>query len=128
MTENSTIDVESAQRVTALEQAFRRLARGVPGMTIEVVGHMRGHRKLVHPVAGFHVRLEPRDGSGGVELYVSASYAELTRWADAGALRERFNVQLTDGFGWGDSVFPDARGLAHDLLGYMQFNLDVAAR
>lgn len=116
------------QRITELERAFRSFEKSNPGLSVEVVGRVAGQAELVHPVAGFHVRLEPRDGSGGVELYVSASYAELTRWADAGALRERFNVQLTDGFGWGDSVFPDARGLAHDLLGYMQFNLDVAAR
>ena len=116
------------QRITELERAFRSFEKSNPGLSVEVVGRVAGQAELVHPVAGFHVRLEPRDGSGGVELYVSASYAELTRWADAGAMRERFNVQLTDGFGWGDSVFPDARGLAHDLLGYMQFNLAVAAR
>ncbi|HSJ15373.1 MAG TPA: hypothetical protein VK939_13210 [Longimicrobiales bacterium] len=116
------------QRITELERAFRDFEKTNPGLSVEVVGHVAGHDELVHPVAGFHVRLEPDDGGGGVELYVSASYAELTRWAGAGALREQFNVQLTDGFGWGDSVFPTAHGLAHDLLGYMQFNLDVAAR
>jgi hypothetical protein len=113
------------QRINELESAFRDFERTIPGLRVEVVGRVAGQDNLVHPVAGFHVRLE--EESGGVELYVSASYAELTRWADAGALRERFNVQLTDGFGWGESLFPDAQGLAHDLLGYMQFNLDVAA-
>lgn len=116
------------QRITELEQAFREFESTNPGMSVEVVGRVAGQDDLVHPVAGFHVRIEPRDGSGGVELYVSGSYAELTRWAEAGALRERFNVQLTDGFGWGESVYPTARGLAHDLLGYMQFHLDVAVR
>lgn len=126
MTENSTIDVESAQRVTALEQSFRRLARGVPGMTIEVVGHMRGHRKLVHPVAGFTVRLQ--DETAGATLYVSSSYGELTLWRgpqmDGGAMRERFTVRLSEAFQWGDSEYPAADPLAADLLGYLQFNLD----
>jgi hypothetical protein len=116
------------QRITELERAFRSFEKSNPGLTVEVVGHVAGQEDLVHPVAGFHVRLAPEDGDGGVELYVSASYAELTRWAEAGAIRERFNVQLTEGFGWGESVFPTAAGLAHDLLGYMLFNLDVAAR
>jgi hypothetical protein len=29
------------------------------------------------------------------------------------------------GFGWGDSMFPSAQELAHDLFAYMQFNLDA---
>ena len=119
---------QTAQRMTELAGAFRAFTERVPGLEVEVVGHVAGERELVHPVAGFHVRLETADGIGGVELYVSVSYAELTRWGDAGAIRERFQVDLSEEFCWGESAFPTAEGLAHDLLAYMQFNLDVAAR
>ena len=116
-----------AQRMTELAEAFRAFQATVPGLTVEVVGHLAGDQDVVHPVAGFHVRIPEEGGAGGVELYVSAHYAELTRWGDAGAVRERFIVLLEDAFEWGDSVFPDAAGLAHDLLAYMQFNLDALA-
>lgn len=119
---------QTAQRMTELADAFRAFQRSVPGLTVEVVGHVAGEAELVHPVAGFHVRLPGQEGVGGIQLYISASYAELIRWGDAGAIRERFNVQLSDEFGWGDSVFPHAEGLAHDLLAYLQFNLDVVTR
>lgn len=128
MSENMTIDQVSAHRVTELEHAFRELAKGVPGMSVEVVGHMRGQRRLVHPVAGFTVRLQDREAGAGASLYVSAAYGELTLWrdadADGGALRERFNVRLADSFVWGDSEYPSAEPLAADLLGYLQFNYD----
>ncbi len=128
MSDNVTVDRVGAERVTALEHAFRALAKDVPDMTVEVVGHVRGHRRLVHPVAGFTVRLQDRAAGAGAALYVSSAYGELTLWRDAdgdgGALRERFNVRLGDSFVWGDSEYPDAEPLAADLLGYLQFNFD----
>lgn len=114
--------------MTELEGAFRAYASTVPGLTVEVVGRVTSHEDLVHPVAGFHVRIPAADGVGGVQLYVSANYAELTRWGDGGAIRERFKVQLQDEYAWGDSAYPDADALAHDLLAYMQFTLDAVAR
>jgi hypothetical protein len=126
------VSIESlAERVTLLEEAFRRFAGTRPELTVDVVGRVSGHGELVHPLAGFTVRME-RAGSGGVALYVTAGYGELTRWrrpglSAAGALRERFRVRLVDAFGWGESVFPDAESLAHALIGYMQYNLDAVA-
>lgn len=118
----------AARRMTELAEAFRAFEPTVPGLSVEVVGRMAGAEHLVHPVAGFHVWLEEPADEGGVSLYVSGSYAELTRWGDSGAIRERFTVQLDEEFAWGDSVYSTARELAHDLLGYLQFNLDVIAR
>jgi hypothetical protein len=116
-----------ATRVTELERAFRHLSDSVPGLAVDVVGHMSHDHTLVHPVAGFRVKLQHEGENAGVSLYVSASYAELTRWpADGGAMRERFNVKLSEGFVWGDSSFDQANELAQELLGYMQFNLDTA--
>ena len=122
------MDVQAvATRVTELEQAFQHLSDNVPGLGVDVVGHMSNNRSLVHPVAGFRVKLQHEGENAGVSLYVSANYAEMTRWpTDGGTLRERFNVRLSDGFIWGDSDFDDARELAQELLGYMQFNLDAA--
>ncbi len=121
----------TAARITALEREFRELSKRVPGLDVEVVGRPAADETLVHPTAGFEVRLEPRGASAGVSLYVSSAYGELKRWRRTdgmeGAARERFSVSLTDGFSWGDSVYPDAVGLAQNLLGYMQFNLDVTA-
>lgn len=116
----------AAQQITELAQAFRGFSERVPGLVVEVVGHVAGNRRYVHPVAGFHVRL-PVEGTTGVSLYVSSRYAELVRWRDgAGALRERFDVSIDDpGYGWGGSTYPTAHELAHDLLAYMQFNLDA---
>jgi hypothetical protein len=87
---------------------------------------MAGNQQYVHPVAGFHVRMTGEAGTG-ISLYVSARYGELVRWRQgAGALRERFSVHIDEpGFGWGDSMFPSAQELAHDLFAYMQFNLDA---
>lgn len=121
---------EVAERVTRLERAFRVLAEHVPGLATDVVGHMSTDRSLVHPVAGFQVKLQNEDGGGRVHLYISANYAELTRWpgpddAHTGARRERFNVRLSEGYEWGESSFDDPAELAQELLGYMQFNLDV---
>lgn len=116
-----------AQRMTDLAEAFRAFRSSVPGLTVEVVGHMNVDGDLVHPVAGFHVRMPDADGAGGIQLYVSANYGELIRWGDAGAVRERFNVQLESGYCWGETEFPDAASLAHDVIAYMQFNLDVLA-
>jgi hypothetical protein len=123
------MDVQAvATRVTELEQAFQLLSDTVPGLTVDVVGHMSNNRLLVHPVAGFRVKLQHEGENAGVSLYVSASYAELTRWpADGGALRERFNVRISEGFVWGESSFDHATELAQELLGYMQFNLDAVS-
>jgi hypothetical protein len=116
----------AARQITELAQAFRRFATSVPGLQVEVVGHLAGSRQYVHPVAGFHVRL-PGEGGAGVELYVSSRYGELVRWRPGvGTLRERFDVHIDEpGYGWGDSTFPTADELAHDLVAYMQFNLDA---
>ncbi|MGH7461213.1 MAG: hypothetical protein ACREMA_09325 [Longimicrobiales bacterium] len=121
------MDVQAvATRVTELEQAFQHLSDTVPGLAVDVVGHMSNNSALVHPIAGFRVDLQHEGENAGVVLYISASYAELTRWAgDGGALRERFNVRLSDGFFWGESSFDDPAELAQELLGYMQFNLDA---
>lgn len=122
---------EVAGRMTGLEQAFRSLEHTVPGLQVDVIGHMSTNRKLVHPVAGFQVKLQHDSDSAGVLLYVSSSYAELTRWPatdgnePTGAVRERFNVRLTDGLVWGETEFDSPEQLAHELLGYMQFNLDA---
>lgn len=115
-----------AQRMTELAEAFRAFEATVPELTVEVVGHLTHDGGLVHPVAGFHVRLDLAHAAGGVSLYISSNYAELTRWGDAGALRERFAVQLGEEFVWGDSAYGSAEDLAHDLLAYLQFNLDAA--
>jgi hypothetical protein len=123
---NSWTADRASRQMTELAGAFRSFSSSVPGLTLEVVGHVAGNRQLVHPVAGFHVRLN--EGSeAGVSLYVSSKYAELVRWKPgAGALRERFEVSLDDeGYGWNDTLFPTARDLAHDLVAYMQFNLDA---
>ncbi len=128
MTETATIDRSGAHRVTALERAFRTLARDVPGMSVDVVGHVRGQRRLVHPVAGFTVRLDDAASDAGASLYVSAAYGELSLWrngsGDGLSAKEEFNVRLNEGFVWGDSEYPDATPLAADLLGYLQFNMD----
>lgn len=122
---------EVASRVTELEQAFQELSLIVPGLAVDVVGHMSNDRSLVHPVAGFQVKLQHEDDGPGVSLYVSANYAELRRWPviddndGAGATRERFNVRLSHGYVWGESSFEDPSELAQELLGYMQFNLDA---
>ena len=123
------MDIQAvAGRMTELKRAFERLSRQVPDLRVEVVGHMSNDRSLVHPVAGFQVKLQHEGENAGVVLYVSASYAELTRWpTDGGAMRERFNVKLSEGFVWGESSFDEAHELASELLGYMQFNLDTVS-
>jgi hypothetical protein len=123
------MDIQAvAGRMTELKRAFERLSGHVPDLQVEIVGHMSTNRALVHPVAGFQVKLQHEGENAGVLLYVSASYAELTRWpADGGALRERFNVRLSEGFVWGESSFDEADQLASELLGYMQFNLDTVS-
>ena len=123
------MDVQAvAARVTELKQAFQQMSATVPGLTVDVVGHMSNNRALVHPVAGFRVKLQHEGENAGVLLYVSASYAELTRWpADGGALRERVNVRLSEGLVWGAAKFDHGIELAQELLGYMQFNLDVVS-
>jgi hypothetical protein len=117
-----------AERITSLEDAFRGYAAGAVDLAVEVVGHVSGSDALVHPAAGFTVRME-RAG-GGVSLYITAGYGELTRWRGpgltaAGALRERFRVDLLDAYSWGDTVFPSAEELVHALVGYMHYNLDT---
>lgn len=116
----------AARQITELAHAFGGFAQNVPGLRVDVVGHLSGSRQYVHPVAGFHVRL-PGENGMGISLYVSSRYAELVRWHPTrGALRERFDVELDGvGYGWGDSTFPTAYALAHDLIAYMQFNLDA---
>ena len=125
-----------AERMTFLATAFRDFAKKVPGMRVDVVGYMADSDTLIHPVAGFEVRLQ-REGTGaGVSLYISASYAELTRWTDkamelrdGGAMRERFDVDFEEeDYQWGDSAFEEPQQLAHELLGYMQFNLDAISK
>ena len=123
---------EVAGRVTELEHEFERLSAHVPGLEVDIVGHMSNDRSLVHPIAGFSVKLQHADAGAGVTLYVSANYAELTRWPapddpQGGGMRERFNVRLSEGFLWGDTSFDDPAELAHELLGYMQFNLDAVS-
>ena len=65
--------------------------------------------------------------SGGVELRVSAESATLTSWAgaDTAALGARHQTQplgldLTAGFQWAATVFPDAPSLARALVGRME--------
>jgi hypothetical protein len=115
----------AARQMTELAKAFKEFQSSVAGLEVEIVGHVAGNRQYVHPVAGFHVRLAGDTGTG-ISLYVSSRYAELVKWRPgSGALRERFDVSLDDpGYGWGESTFPTARELAHDLVAYMQFNLD----
>lgn len=123
--ESAGVDTAS-QQITELAHAFREYSENVPGLKVDVVGHIAGNQQYVHPVAGFHVRMTGEAGTG-ISLYVSARYGELVRWRQgAGALRERFSVHIDEpGFGWGDSMFPSAQELAHDLFAYMQFNLDA---
>ena len=125
-TAESTIVDTASRQITELADAFREYSQHVPGLKVDVVGHMAGNQQYVHPVAGFHVRMNGEDGTG-ISLYVSSRYGELVRWRPgAGALRERFTVHIDEpGFGWGDSMFPSAQELAHDLFAYMQFNLDA---
>ena len=118
-----------AAHITDLERAFRDLTRTVPGLSVAVVGHVTEDDTLVHPVAGFEVRLQQGPNEPGVSLYASLNYGELRTWS-AGRTsprREVFNVRLTDEFCWGESVFETAEELAQELLGYMQFNLDAVA-
>ena len=122
-----------AERMTFLASAFRNFAATVPGLRVDVVGYMADSKTMIHPVAGFEVRLQREKGGAGVSLYISASYAELTSWTSkgaelrkGGALRERFDVDFEeDDYQWGDSSFEEPEQLAHELLGYMQFNLDA---
>jgi hypothetical protein len=125
---NWTADT-AARQITDLAHAFRAFSRNVPGLRVEIVGNVAQNRQYVHPVAGFHVRMEGEGGTG-ISLYVSSRYAELVRWRPgAGALRERFAVQMEDpGYGWGGSSYPTAEELAHDLVAYIQFNLDALSR
>lgn len=121
--------------MTYLASAFRSFAEKVPGLRVDVVGYMADSDTLIHPVAGFEVRLQREKAGAGVSLYISASYAELTRWTakgkelkTGGALRERFDVDFEEeDYQWGESSFDDPQQLAHELLGYMQFNLDAVA-
>ncbi|MEO7672204.1 MAG: hypothetical protein ABIV28_08265 [Longimicrobiales bacterium] len=120
---------DAAYRVTELERAFREYAERVPGLSVEVMGRVAGKEEQVHPVAGFEVQLKRGNGQG-VRLYVSGNYGELIRaragWG-GGSVREKFEVRLEEEYGWGDSVFPTPELLVHDLLGYMQFQLDAVA-
>lgn len=117
--------------MTQLADAFRDLTESAPGLRVDVVGYMADSNTLIHPVAGFEVRLQ-RDNGAGVSLYISASYAELTSWTGKSnelktgrAVRERFNVHFGEEYEWGGSAFEFPDELASGLLGYMQFNLDA---
>jgi hypothetical protein len=122
-----------AERMTFLASAFRSFAKSVPGLRVDVVGYLADNESMIHPVAGFEVRLQRENGGAGVSLYISASYAELTRWTSkgtelrqGGATRERFDVDFEEeDYQWGESSFEEPAELAHELLGYMQFNLDA---
>ena len=119
-----------SERMTYLATAFRTFANTVPGLRVDVVGYMADSDTMIHPVAGFEVRLQREKEGAGVSLYVSATYAELTRWSahGRGARRERFDVDLEEeDYQWGDSSFEEPDQLAHELLGYMQFNLDAVS-
>ena len=125
-----------SERMTFLASAFRAFATKVPGLRVDVVGHMADSETLIHPVAGFEVRLQREKAGAGVSLYISATYAELTSWTSkgteleqGGALRERFDVDFEEeDYQWGDSAFEEPQELAHELLGYMQFNLDAISK
>lgn len=125
-----------AERMTFLASAFRAFSAKVPGLRVDVVGYMADSDTMIHPVAGFEVRLQREKGGAGVSLYISATYAELTSWTakgtelrKGGALRERFDVDFEeDDYQWGDSAFEEPGELAHELLGYMQFNLDALTK
>ena len=122
-----------SERMTYLGTAFRNLAEPVPGMRVDVVGYMSDSNTMIHPVAGFEVRLQPKNSGAGVSLYISASYAELKRWSakgtelrEGGAVIERFDVDFEEeDYQWGDSSFEEPEELAQALLAYMQFNLDA---
>ncbi|HEX6064060.1 MAG TPA: hypothetical protein VFZ04_07535 [Longimicrobiales bacterium] len=134
MTPRTAVIDQLSERMTRLADAFRDISNTVPGLRVDVVGYMAGSDTLVHPVAGFEVRLQRENA--GVSLYISASYAELTSWTGKSrdlksgrAVRERFNVHFGGEYEWGGSAFEYADELAHALIGYMQFNLDaIAAR
>lgn len=120
---------ESASCMTELQRAFQAFTPEATGLSVEVVGHMLDDATLVHPVAGFEVRLVRPDGTA--TLYVSASYGELeVRPADATfaetATRQSFSVRLAGEYQWGETVFPTPEELAAALLGYMQYQLDSA--
>jgi hypothetical protein len=122
-----------SERMTYLATAFRSLADKVPGLRVDVVGYMSDSNSMIHPVAGFEVRLQRENRGAGVSLYISASYAELKRWSahgseleEGGALRERFDVDFEEeDYQWGESSFEEPTELAQELLAYMQFNLDA---
>lgn len=125
-----------SERMTFLASAFRTFAANVPGLRVDVVGYMADSDTMIHPVAGFEVRLQREKAGAGVSLYISATYAELTSWTargaelhQGGALRERFDVDFEEeDYQWGDSAFEEPQELAHELLGYMQFNLDAISK
>lgn len=125
-----------SERMTYLANAFRTFSARVPGLRVDVVGYMADSDTMIHPVAGFEVRLQREKAGAGVSLYISATYAELTSWTSkgaelhkGGALRERFDVDFEEeDYQWGDSAFEEPDELAHELLGYMQFNLDALTK
>lgn len=125
-----------SERMTLLADAFRKFSAKVPGLRVDVVGYMADSDTMIHPVAGFEVRLQREKAGAGVSLYISATYAELTSWTSkgaelhkGGALRERFDVDFEEeDYQWGDSAFEEPGELAHELLGYMQFNLDALSK
>jgi hypothetical protein len=125
-----------SERMTFLAAAFRTFAEKVPGLRVDVVGYMADSDTMIHPVAGFEVRLQREKAGAGVSLYISATYAELTSWTargaelhQGGALRERFDVDFEEeDYQWGESAFEEPAELAHELLGYMQFNLDAISK
>lgn len=133
MSQNTEPIHRLSERMTYLASEFRKFAQKVPGLRVDVVGYMADSETMIHPVAGFEVRLQRENNGAGVSLYISSSYAELTRWTakgtellKGGAVRERFDVDFEeDDYQWGDSSFEEPDELAHELLSYMQFNLDA---
>jgi hypothetical protein len=124
---------DKSSYITELQQAFESMSAAAPGMSVDVVGRVRGNSALVHPTAGFEVQVRRGEGDAAVALYVSASYAELAVWPKGihvstdEAVREPFSVRLVGEYRWGDSVFPSATDLATALIGYMQYRLDSIA-
>lgn len=117
--------MEQASSITELQRAFTRLETDVPGLSVDVVGHPVHDDTVVHPVAGFEVRLT-RDDSDA-RLYVSGLYAELTlrQEGDERIARQAFAIKLDGTYEWEGTEFPDANELATALLGYVQYQLDA---
>ena len=58
MTPRTAVIDQLSERMTRLADAFRDISNTVPGLRVDVVGYMAGSDTLVHPMAGFEVRLQ----------------------------------------------------------------------